>query len=365
MKYNWQKPEWPEFAYNQTEIECASRMFDVQLECVRAVLRSFDIATEDGKRLDAMVAEAVSTSAIEGERLDPQDVMSSMKNRLGQNTKPIPVRDYRASGVAAMLLDLRDEGASPLSEAMLFDWHRLLFENYPVRELPEITGGYRRDCIFVKSANMDADTVRFEAPPAKDVPREMKRFVDWFNATGKSGMPSSVRSAIAHLYFESIHPFCDGNGRLGRALVSKVVAQDSGSFVMIPFSVGLLEHRARYYDALHEASFLLDVTLWIRDFTELLIDSIKNYGAELQFQIRVMCLLSGVRHSLNGRQIKVFERMAREGARGFVGGMSAGKYKKIAATSKATATRDLTDMLDLGILQRTGMGTAVRYQIAS
>lgn len=365
MKYNWQLPEWPRFVYNQTDIEPASRIFDVQLECVRAVLRSFDTATEEGKRLEAMVAEAVSTSAIEGERLDPQDVMSSMKNRLGQNTRPIPVRDYRASGVASMLLDLRTECDMPLTEAMLLDWHRLLFDDYPDRERPEITGGYRKDAIFVKSADVDVGAVRFEAPPAKDVPNEMTRFVNWFNATGQARMPTAVRSAIAHLYFESIHPFCDGNGRLGRALVSKIVAQDAGAFVMIPFSIGLLEHRTRYYDILHTASFSLDLTQWICDFTELLIDSIKNYGAELQFQIRIMYLLSGVKHALNKRQIKVFERMAREGARGFTGGMSARKYQKIADTSKATATRDLADMVDLGILKRTGMGAGVRYQIAT
>jgi Fic family protein len=364
MKYNWQSCGWPAFVYDQAAIDDVSRTFDVQLECVRAVLKSFDTATEEGKYLEAMVAEAVSTSAIEGERLNPQDVMSSMKNRLGQNAGLIHVRDYRAAGIAALLLQIRAEGADPLSEAMLFEWHRLLFENYPSREMPEIAGGYRTDRIFVKSANMDAEEVRFEAPPPSDLPHEMKRFIDWFNATGQAGMPAAVRAAIAHLYFESIHPFCDGNGRLGRALVSKVVAQEIGMFVMIPFSVGLLEHRALYYDALHKASFSLDVTRWIQDFTALLVDSIRNYGAELQFQIRVMCLLAGVRQPLNDRQGKVFQRMAREGARGFAGGMSAGKYQKIAHTSKATATRDLAEMVELGILQRSGRGAAVRYQIS-
>ncbi|MCF7837355.1 MAG: DUF4172 domain-containing protein [Candidatus Marinimicrobia bacterium] len=269
MKYNWQQADWPTFVYDQSEIEEVARRFDVQLECVRAVLRSFDPATEEGKRLEAMVAEAVCTSAIEGERLNPQDVMSSMKNRLGRNARPVPVRDYRAAGIAAMLLNLREESPALLSEGMLFQWHRLLFEGYPVREAPEITGGYRRERIVVKSADLDAETERFEAPPAGAVPRDMARFVEWFNTADHSGMPTAVRAALAHLYFESIHPFCDGNGRVGRALVSKVVAQQAGSFVMIPFSL------------------------------------------------------------------------------------------------KATATRDLAEMVGLGLLVRTGQGPAVRYQIAS
>ncbi len=347
------------------ELECAARDFDIQLERVRAVLASFDVATEEGKRLEAMVSEAVSTSAIEGETLDPRDVMSSMKNRLGRNARPISVRDYRASGIAAMLLKLRDEGDQPLSEAMVFHWHRLLFEGYPERERPEITGGYRQDGIVVKSSEVDSDTVRFEAPPAWTVPREMTRFVSWFNASDNPGMAPVIRAAIAHLYFESIHPFCDGNGRLGRALVSKVVAQHAGAFVMIPFSVGLFEHRTRYYDALHEASFTLDVTRWIQTFSCLLTDSIRGYASELQFQIRVMCLLGPVANRLNDRQHKAFHRMAREGVRGFAGGMNAGKYQKIAHTSKATATRDLADMVKLGILLRTGKGAGVRYRIAS
>jgi Fic family protein len=108
----------------------------------------------------------------------------------------------------------------------------------------------------------------------------------------------------------------------------------------------------------------MDVTGWIQDFAGMLVHSIKDYGAELQFQIRVLCLLSGENRKLNVRQTKVFDRMARAGSRGFVGGMSAGKYQKIAHTSKATATRDLAEMVEMGLLERAGKGTAVRYQIA-
>jgi Fic family protein len=364
MLYNWQQKKWPVLTYQPSEIEEVSRGFDIQVERVKAVLASFDVTTEAGKSLEAMVAEAVSTSAIEGEVLNPQDVMSSMKNRLGKNAKPISIRDYRASGVAALLLSVRQAFAEPLTETMLRDWHQKLFDGYPARESPEIIGGYRQDAIFVKAADLDEPSIRFEAPPSRVVRKEMTRFLKWYNESGLTGMASVVRAAIAHLYFESIHPFCDGNGRLGRALVSKIVAQHSRTFIMIPFSVGLFEHRKAYYEALHQASFTLDVTQWIQTFAGLLTSSMQNYEAELRFQIRVLCLLSNVKPQLNERQLKVFERMTREGSRGFVGGMSASKYQNIAQTSKATATRDLAEMVNLGVLVRMGDGAGVRYQIA-
>jgi len=290
-------------------------------------------------------------------------VMSSMKNQLGTNKMPVAIRDYRASGVASMMLTLRAEFAKPLSEAMLHSWHRALFEGYPKREAPEVVGGYRRDAIVIKSASLDDDAVRFEGPPARTVPREMKRFVQWFNDSERT-MDVATRSALVHLYFESIHPYCDGNGRLGRALVSKVVAQSGGTFVMIPFSVGLHEQRAKYYEALHMASGTLDVTEWIRDCVALLTKSMQAYEGELRFQVRVLCLINRSRGLMNERQNKVFERMTREGARGFVGGMSAAKYQGIARTSKATATRDLSEMVAMGVLCRKGEGAGVRYSIA-
>jgi Fic family protein len=364
MLYNWQQKRWPAFTYRLSALEEANRDFDVSLERVKAVLSAFDVTTEMGKRLEAMVAEAVSTSAIEGEVLNPQDVMSSMKNRLGQNGKQIPVRDYRASGVAALLFTVRETFDQPLTAGMLREWHQKLFEGYPVREAPEIVGAYRKDAIYVKAADLDKTSIRFEAPPSQAVPSEMARFLKWFNESGETGIHPVIRAAIAHLYFESIHPFCDGNGRLGRALVSKIVAQHSSSFIMVPFSVGLFEQRKDYYEALHQASFTLDVIDWIRTFAGLLTTSIRKYEDELRFQIRVLCLMSKARPHLNERQVKVFDRMTREGANGFVGGMSASKYQKIAHTSKATATRDLTEMVKLGVLVRSGEGAGVRYAIA-
>ena len=360
MKYNWQHKEWLRFRHDPARVAEAAGMFSIQLERTKAVLSAFDATTEEGKKLEAMVAEAVCTSAIEGEKINPRDVMSSMKNRLGQNR--VAVRDYRASGAADMMLRLRDEFAKPLSEGMLHEWHQILFGGYPLREAPEIVGNYRKDAIFVKSGLMDDETIHFEAPPARAVPREMKRFVRWFNETETKGMDAAVRAALAHLWFESIHPYCDGNGRLGRALVGKVVAQ-SGTFVMIPFSAGLLAHRQAYYDALRKASQTLDATEWICDFITLLTASIRDYENELRFQIRVLCIQNRAKGLMNERQTKVFERMVREGAKGFSGGMNAAKYQSIARTSKATATRDLSAMVRIGVFAKQGKGAGVRYVI--
>jgi len=363
MKYNWQFKEWPRLHYNPAGVAGAAREFSIQIERARAVLASFDVSTEEGKKLEAMVAEAVGTSAIEGEKLDPRDVMSSMKNRLGKNQRPAMVRDYRAKGVAAMMLRIRDEFEKPLSETMLHAWHQTLFGEYPVREAPELIGDYRRDAVFIKSSRMDDDEIRFEAPPARAVPREMGRFVRWFNKTETEKTDPAIRAALAHLYFESIHPYCDGNGRLGRALVSKAVAQSAGSFVMIPFSIGLLENRKAYYDALNKASFTLDATEWINAFVALLTASVRDYENELRFQIQVMCVRSRAGALMNARQTKIFERMAREGAKGFSGGMNAAKYQSMTRASKATATRDLAALVKMGVFCKQGNGPGVRYYI--
>ena len=363
MKYNWQLNEWPRLHYDSAKVLEAISAFAVQLERARAVLAAFDTSTEEGKRLEAMVAEAVGTSAIEGEKLDPRDVMSSMKNRLGQNKRPATVRDYRAKGVAVMMLRIREESGKPLSETMLHTWHQTLFGDYPAREAPEFIGHYRKGAVFVKSSRVDDDEVRFEAPPARVVPREMKQFVRWFNAAETEKMDAPIRAALAHLYFESIHPYCDGNGRLGRALVSKAVAQSGGSFVMIPFSAGLLENRKFYYDALNKASFTLDATEWINAFVSLLTASVRDYENELRFQVQILCVRNRARALMNARQTKVFERMAREGAKGFSGGMNAAKYQSIAKTSKATATRDLSAMVGMGVFLKQGAGPGVRYHL--
>jgi Fic family protein len=193
----------------------------------------------------------------------------------------------------------------------------------------------------------------------------MQQFVHWVNRTLEDSTAPVIRAAVAHLYFESLHPFSDGNGRLGRALVSKIVAQHAGTFAMIPFSVGLFAHRKGYYAALHAASSTLEVTGWIKAFGGMLEDSLHSYEEELAFQIRLLCLLSALPAPLLPRQRKVMDRMAREGAKGFAGGMSAAKYLKIAGTSKATATRDLAELTRLGLLARRGKGTAVRYDIPS
>ena len=367
MTYNWQQSDWPHFRFDLAGMEPLFLDFAERSGALRGLLAGLDTAAGEDNTVTQLVSEAVSTSAIEGERLKPEEVTSSICNQLGRNLQPVPVRDRRAEGVAALLLDVRKTCVDPLDKKTLLRWHSILFEGWAPRELT--IGAFRshENPMRIISNRLDDHEIRFEAPPSSRVPAEMTRFIRWFNAT-EPGSPQAfiqppMRAAIAHLYFESIHPFEDGNGRIGRALTGKALAQHFGAPPLLPLSATLNKHRKAYYAALHAASRTNDVTEWIRFFTSILIQSLCDVESELVFLLDKIRFFTRFEPLMNPRQAKVLHRMAREGRIGFSGGMTASKYQTIAITSKATATRDLAELYALGMLTRTGAGPGVRYHL--
>ncbi len=366
MLYNWQLPDWPRFRYDLAGLEPLFLEFAEKAGLLRGLLAGLDTDTRDDNALAQLVSEAVNTSAIEGERLNPDEVMSSICNQLGRNRQPVPVRDRRSEGVAALMLDVRKSYDKPLDKATLLRWHRLLFEGWAARDLT--VGAYRahEEPMQIVSCRSESDGIRFEAPPSAQVPSEMARFIGWYNDTAP-GAPHAivqppVRAALCHLYFESIHPFEDGNGRIGRALTGKALAQHFGAPPLLPLSATLHKHRKAYYDALQASSTTNEVTGWVRTFMAMLIQSLNDVESELRFLLEKIRFFARFK-DLNARQVKVLTHMAREGSKGFAGGMTAAKYQAIAKTSKATATRDLTDLHIVGGLVRTGAGSGVRYSL--
>jgi Fic family protein len=367
MLYNWQQSDWPNFRYDLTGMEALFLEFAEKSGVLRGLLSGLDPETRDDSAVANLVSEAVSTSAIEGETLRPEEVMSSICNQLGRNLQPVPVHDRRSEGVATLLLDVRKNYSATLDEATLLRWHRILFEGWAPRDL--MIGAFRThgEPMRVITKRPEADEIRFEAPPSARMPFEMERFIHWFNTTAP-GAPHAlahptVRAAIAHLYFESIHPFEDGNGRIGRALTGKALAQYFSAPPLLPISATLNRCRKAYYDALHSASLSNDLTEWIHTFTSLLIQSQNEVEGEVLFLVEKIRFFVRVAPLMNPRQAKVLDRMAREGRKGFAGGMNASKYQTIAKTSKATATRDLSELHTLGALTRTGAGPGVRYHL--
>jgi Fic family protein len=218
----------------------------------------------------------------------------------------------------------------------------------------------------VVSGRIYKPKVHFEAPPSKAVPREMKRFIAWFNRTGPGGshpLPALTRAGAAHIYFESIHPFEDGNGRIGRAISEKVLAQGLGRPSLTALAATILIKRKSYYDALEAANKRNQITDWLAWFAATGLEAQRRTLAQVEFLIDKTKLLDRLRGHLNPRQERALVRMLREGPDGFQGGLSAGKYAGIAKTSAATATRDLADLVDHGALRRTGERKHARYHL--
>jgi Fic family protein len=309
-----------------------------------------------------MVSESVKTSEIEGEFVSRWDVASSIRRHFGLHADG--VTDARAKGLADIMVSVHRTFADPLTDGMLFQWHRALFE--------ENVQGYRThlEPMQVVSGRIDRPTIHFEAPPSHQIPEEMARFIQWFNMTapGQSNtiVSGPVRSALAHLYFESIHPFEDGNGRIGRAIAEKALAQGLKRPVLMSLSQAIEFSKSQYYDALESAQSRLDVTEWLHYFVSTVLTAQATAEIQIEFILHTALLFDRYTSQLLDRQAKVIRRMLAEGPGGFLGGMSAQKYAAIAKVSKATATRDLHYLVEIGVFFRVGGdGPSTRYEIAS
>ena len=330
---------------------------------VSGLLAGLDQHSQTKAMISLMVSEAVKTSEIEGEYLNRQDVMSSIRNHLGLDQKK--VKDQRAEGAAELMLDVRHSYADPLTEGKLFAWHRMLMKgNTHVN-----AGRWRvhKEPMQVVSGAMGKERVHFEAPPSSRVPEEMERFIRWFNQTGPGGSHQIrkpvVRSALAHLYFESIHPFKDGNGRMGRVIAEKALFQEVDRPILLSLSRVIESDKKTYYQSLQQAQRTMEVSYWINYFVQIVLTAQEDAEKMIAFTLQKARFFDRWRSQLNERQLKVIRRMLEEGPQGFEGGMNARKYVSIAKTSKATATRDLQDLFRKGILTAAGGGRSTSYQL--
>jgi Fic family protein len=365
MKWNWQQPDWPEFSWKQALLLKAEALF--LLEAGEYAGTAKHLGAEDREQLtvEAMSTEAVTTSEIEGEILDRASVQSSIRRQLGLAT------DHRKIGVAEqgvseMMVDLHHTCAEPLSRDMLFRWHRMLTTGR--RDLKDVAI-YRThiEPMQVVSGAIHDPKVHFEAPPSASVPVEMSRFIDWFNRSAPGNaepLPALTRAGIAHLYFICIHPFEDGNGRIGRAIAEKVLAQSLGHPTLTALAATILAKRNTYYAVLEANNKHQEITPWLKWFAATAIEAQRRSIALVDFLIDKTRLLDRLRDQINERQKKALLRMLREGPEGFEGGLSAGKYASITGASPATATRDLADLVAKHALVRSGEQRHTRYEIA-
>ncbi|WP_417840157.1 Fic family protein [Tritonibacter scottomollicae] len=362
MAWNWQTLGWPEFRYDEAALASLEQRFLVSSGEVLGTVHHVTPSERDQLRIDLLSDEAMKTSAIEGEMLDRRSVQSSLRRHLGLNPDSYPNKP-REQGVAEMMVDVYSTYAAPLEHDTLFRWHDMLLS---FDKRLEAIGSYRRhaDAMQIVSGRIDRPLVHFEAPPSGQVLEEMERYVGWFNLTGpdrQGPLPALTRAGLSHLYFESIHPFEDGNGRLGRALAEKSLAQNIGQPSLIALAFTIERKRKDYYAQLEQHQKTLDVTPWLVWFAETVLEAQQVTLSRVGFFIAKAHFYDRHRDQLNDRQGKVIERMFRAGPEGFTGGLSAEKYIAITGTSRATATRDLQDLVEICALSRTGERRYTRY----
>lgn len=366
MSYNWQQEGWPEFEFTSGILEDFQLKFLLKSGKSSGQFSGFTEVKKDQLLVAILLSEAIKTSAIEGEFLSRFDVMSSLKKNLGiHEEQPRLVKDHRAKGIAKLMVAVRQSWQEPLSDTLLFSWHEMLMEGN--RNIQ--TGKWRTgtDPMQVVSGALGKEIVHFEAPPSVRIPDEMNRFITWFNATNPEGEKAIrnpiLRAALVHLYFESIHPFEDGNGRIGRALAEKALHQGVNQPILISLSQVIEAKRQLYYDQLKQAQRSLQVDSWLIYFADVVMKAQENVEELIGFSLQKTKLFDTFSRELNERELKVLNRMLDEGPEGFEGGMNAKKYMSLTVASKATATRDLQHLRDLGILVSEGGGRSVRYHI--
>ena len=363
MTWNWQRPDWPNFRWDRARLEAAEKQFLVSGGVFVGTVRHLGKEERDQLTVEAMSTEAVTTSEIEGEILDRASVQSSLRKQLGLATDERRVRPAER-GIAEMMVDLYRSFAEPLSDEILFRWHRMVMSGS--RNLKDV-GRYRTgaEAMQVVSGAIDEPRVHFEAPPSSRVPSEMRRFISWFGRTAPDrdeSLPALTRAGIAHLHFESIHPFEDGNGRIGRAIAERALAQNLGQPTLAALAATILARRKSYYEALEAANKENEITRWLLWFAGVAIEAQRRTIALVEFLIDKTKLLDRLKGQLNARQEKALLRMFREGPEGFKGGLSAGKYSTITGASPATTTRDLADLVEKGALVREGERRYARYR---
>lgn len=364
MRYNWQQDDWLKFTFDTSGLESRLQLYAEKTAHLTGMLRALPERQRDEAIVNLMTVEALKTSEIEGEFIQREDVMSSIKNNLGLNPVPENVYDLRAIGLGQMMAVVRKSFAIPLTKEQLFYWHRLLLS---YRKDLQTIGKWRQhpEPMQIVSGPMGRQQIHFEAPPSEAVPGLMEEFFDWFNHPSSDQNISikngPIRAAVAHLYFESIHPFEDGNGRIGRAIAEKALAQAIGAPVPFSLSGAIESDKNAYYAAIELGQQSNDLTQWLEYFVPTVLKALEQAENFIVFIIRKTRFFDEFRSELNERQLKAILRMFAEGPTGFTGGMNASKYCGITGTSKATATRDLQFLQKIGAFLPMGSGRRTRY----
>ncbi len=369
MKWIWQQPDWPDFRYDNRALNDRELEFRLNSERLAGSFDALPMASKQDATIDLMLSEAIKTSAIEGENLDRESVRSSLLSLITSDTLR-DNSDVKAAGAAALLVDVRKNWRSSLTHDLLGKWQSMAVPEQ--RYTPILRGAYRNDPspMQIVSGPYGREKVHYEAPPAIRVPDEMARFLGWYNKTSpsrdhntKSGI---ARAGIAHLWFEIIHPFDDGNGRVGRAIADHALSQFLGYPTTACLATAIEADKKTYYLQLEKASRTsLDVNTWLDYFADRVIMAQEIAREEVHFVLSKTRFYEVYGNQLNDRQARMVSRVFAEGRKGFEGGITTRKYEAITKCPNRTASRDLSDLVAKGIIiPLPGGGRTTRYELS-
>ncbi|WP_426418988.1 Fic family protein [Bradyrhizobium genosp. A] len=360
MLWNWEEPTWPHFTYDAAALDPLEAEFLLRSGEFIGAFKHVRPDDQENLRIELIGDEALKTSEIEGEILNRDSVQSSLRHQFGLGGQEAGVPPAER-GIAQMMVDLYLNFARSLTDETMFGWHGMLMSG-------DRTSAYRThpDPMQVVSGAIGRRRIHFEAPPSDRMAAEMSAFIKWFNGSGQDGrhpLPAITRSALAHLYFVSIHPFEDGNGRIARALAEKSLAQNLGQPTLIALAYTIERKRKAYYEALERNNKSTEITNWLLYFGSTILEAQENTNKRVDFYIAKTKFYERLRGQFNARQEKVIARMFKEGIDGFNGGLSAENYITLTKAPRATTTRDLQDLVAKGALTRTGELRHTRYHL--
>jgi len=351
--------EWPRFSWDSGAI--APLLSEVRLRqgLLLGRMKSYGFASQWTATLKVLTEETIKSSAIEGVVLDPESVRSSIAKKLGLDVAGLKAhKDRSVEGVVEMMVDATQRFAVPLTKERLFDWHAHLFPGVRRTTDKLRIGAWRDDSqgsMQVISGPIGRPKVHYVAPAANRLDAEMERFLGWFESN-KQRDPL-LKTAIAHLWFVTIHPFEDGNGRIARAIAEMCLARSDGSVQRFySMSSQILEERKSYYEILEKTqSGSLDITEWLKWFLECLDRAIEQSNRITSSALEKESFWLNVKEknvALNPRQKRVLNKLFS----GLEGKLTRAKWMKLTKASSRTALRDIEDLIDLGVLEQEEAG---------
>jgi Fic family protein len=370
MQWIWEKTDWPNFIFDEKLFTDRNNEFHLSSERLSGRVEALPIDDQKDALIDLMLSEAIKTSAIEGEFLDRESVRSSLLSLISTDTLAAS-SDQKAAGAAALLVNVRKNWSTPLSHDLLGRWQTMAIPEQRTSLI--MRGQYRNDPspMQIVSGSYGNHRVHYEAPPATQITHEMEKFIIWYNQSSplnnEQALAGPVRAGIAHVWFENIHPFDDGNGRVGRAIADHALSQGLGYPTTACLATAIESNKKEYYSQLEQVGRGdMNINRWLVYFTDAVNLAQSIAREEVDFVLRKTRFYEKFSNHLNERQAKAVARIFAEGRKGFKGGMSTKKYMSITKCANRTASRDLADLLKKGIVTGLpGSGRSTRYELTT